>query len=302
MKKFWILAAFAAMFASCSNDQDTPSSVEAKGDTELKIGGSANELVVTKANVNLLANTKIGVFAYIKTGTKATTLETTSFKNVEYSAKGTDATFTALKPINLWHENTYHAIAYSPKVATISDATKVDFVHGNDVMYASEAAIAIAEVTPATTPATYTASTDFLFKHVVSQINFAVKEGVGMVAADLANATLSATGFFGKCTMDLNTGKITPTAIVATDATTQATITEKDKAICFIPNGTDMTLDIKVILADGRECNGTLKVAFAAGSSYKYTIVVNKNDSKLVITGQVVDWTVVDGGDVPIEG
>ena len=294
MKKFWILAAFAAMFASCSNDQDTQSSVEAKGDTELKIGGSSDQLVVTKANVNLTKDTKIGVYAYIKTGGNATTLVTTPFKNAEYIAVGTDNTFTSLAPINLYHANTYNAIAYAPRVSTVADPAAVEFVHGNDVLYAAEQNVTITAL--GTTPETYKATTDFIFKHMLSQIKFTVVEGTGYVAADLVGATYKVTGLYGKCTMNLNTGVVTP------DATTSAIITEKDKAMCFIPSSADMTLEIEVTLANATVCKGTLVATFAPGSSYSYNLKVNKNDAKLEVTGQVVDWVPVSGGDINIEG
>ena len=300
MKKFWILAAFAAMFASCSNDQDSPSSVEAKGDTELKIGGSSDQLVVTKANVNLTKDTKIGVYAYIKTGANATTLTTTPFKNAEYVAVGTDNTFTSLAPINLYHANTYNAIAYAPRVSAVTDPAAVEFTHGSDVLYAAEQNVTISAL--GTTPETYKASTDFIFKHMLSQIKFTLVEGTGYVATDLVGATYKVTGLYGKCTMNLNTGVITPTPVKVDDATTSATITEKDKAMCFIPSSSDMTLEIEVTLANATVCKGTLVKTFTPGSSYSYNLKVNKNDAKLEVTGQVVDWVPVSGGDINIEG
>lgn len=300
MKKFWILAAFAAMFASCSNDQDTPSSVEAKGDTELKIGGSSDQLAITRANVNLAKDTKIGVYAYIKNGGNATTLVTTPFKNVEYIAVGTDSTFTSLAPINLYHANTYNTIAYAPRASAIADPAAVEFTHGSDVLYAAEQNVTISTITGP--PVTYKAKTDFIFKHMLSQIKFTVVEGAGYVAADLVGATYKVIGLYGKCTMDLKTGIVTPTPVKAEDPTTSAIITEKDKAICFIPASADMTLEIEVTLANATVCKGTLVKTFAPGSSYSYNLKVNKNDAKLEVSGKLIDWIPVNGGDINIEG
>lgn len=288
MKKNWIYAILAIALVSCSNNQE-PANQNSGKDVALSLNGSSETMITTKAEtkIDLPASTPVGVYA-LETGTAPTTLVTTPFKNVLYTATGTAGGFTTTTPIYLQSTKHYTACAYAPLVENIMDVSAIPFVHGNDVMYAQQETVVITPGSPAT------ASAAFTFRHKMSQIKFTLASGTG--SPSLTGAVLSVKGFNASCTMDLSTGAITP--IVGTGAT----VNEADKAICFIPNIPEMTLDVKVTTSDNRSYTGTITRPFSAANSYSFKITLNQNDSKLSITGQVVDWTPINGGDVSLEG
>jgi hypothetical protein len=287
MKKVWILAVMAIAFASCSQDQDTPS-VSTKGDVALSLTGSTSGMVVTKASVELPAATQVGVYA-LETAPGSFDVTTTPLKNKLYAATGVAGAFTTTTPLYLVHTKTYQALAYAPYQSSISDDKAVSFAHGADVLYASPANVTISGVA-----SPWSASAALTFVHKMSQVKFTLVSGAG--TPDLTGATLKVAGFNESCTMNLADGTITPVKGLG------ATITEAAKAICFVPNTTDMTLNFAVTTTDGRVYTGTLVKTFGAGNSYAYTVTLNKNETKLDITGTVVDWVNVNGGDIPTEG
>jgi len=287
MKKVWILAVMAIAFASCSQDQDVPS-VSTKGDVALSLQGNASAMINTKANVELPASTQVGVYA-LETAPSSFDVVTTPLKNKLYVATGTAGAFTSTAPVYLSHLNTYKALAYAPYQSSISDDKAVSFAHGTDVMYASPVDVAITGTT-----APWSASAALSFVHKMSQVKFTLVSGAG--TPDITGATLKVAGFNESCTLNLADGTVTPVAGAG------ASITEAAKAVCFVPNTSNMTLNVSVTTTDGRVYTATLVKTFLAGNSYAYTITLNKNETKLDITGTVVDWVNVDGGDISTEG
>jgi hypothetical protein len=287
VKKVWILAVMAIAFASCSQDQDTPN-VSAKGDVALSLTGSASGMAITKANVELPASTQVGVYA-LETAPSSFDVVTTPLKNRLYVATGAAGAFTATTPLYLVHTRSYKALAYAPYQSLISDDKAVSFAHGTDVLYASPVSVAITG-----TVEPWSASAALSFVHKMSQAKFTLVSGAG--TPDITGATLKVTGFNESCTIDLTDGTVTPVAGAG------ASVTEAGKAVCFVPNTADMTLNFSVTTTDGRVYNGTLVKTFLAGNSYAYTITLNKNETKLDITGTVVDWVNVNGGDILTEG
>ncbi|MBP1593191.1 MAG: Fimbrillin-like [Bacteroidetes bacterium] len=287
MKKIWIFAALAAVMVSCSNEQDPSNQTSAK-QVALSLSGSTEAMITTKAStVDLPAATQVGVYA-LETAPSTITMLTTPFKNVLYSATGASGAFTSTSPIYLLSTKQYSACAYAPQVSTVSDVTAVPFVHGTDVLYAPTKTVTITPGSPAI------AAVDLTFSHKMSQIKFSLVAGTG--TPDLTGAVLSVTGFNESCTMNITDGSVTPVKGVG------ASITDIDKATCFVPNSSDMLLDVKVTTTDNRSYTGTISRVFGAGSSYSFTITLNKNDTKLGITGHVIDWVSVNGGNVPVEG
>jgi len=287
MKKIWIFAsAMALVFASCSQDQETPKA-STKGDVALSLKGSASDMVVTRAStVDLPASTQVGVYV-LETSPTGTTLTSTAFKNGLYTAVGSGGAFTSTTPFYLNSSNTYSALAYAPYQSSISDPAVVSFAHGTDVLYASSQNVSITGTSPS-----FAATTALTFVHQMSQIQFTLVAGTGSPV--LTGASLSVTGFDQSCTMNLNDGTIT--SVLGSGAA----VTNLSKAVCFVPGA--LNLNVSVTTTDGRVYNGTLSQTFLAGNSYSYTITLNKNDTKLGITGTVVDWIPVNGGSIPIEG
>ena len=290
MKKFWILViVVVVVFASCSHDQVSPA-ISAKGDVALSLTGSTSDMVVSRSSssAELQASTQVGVYA-LETSPGSSDVASTIFSNGLYIAKGSDGAFTTETPFYLLHSSTYKVLAYAPYQKTVADVKAIAFAHGTDVLYASPADVTITGSSPS-----WTASAVLGFLHKVSQIKFTLVSGVG--SPDLTNASLKVTGFNESCTLNLNDGTFIPVKGAG------ASITEIGKAICFVPDAANMNLGISVTTAEGRVYSATITRTFSAGSSYAYTITLNKNDSSLGVTGTIIDWVNVDGGNIPIEG
>ena len=136
-----------------------------------------------------------------------------------------------------------------------------------------------------------TASAALSFTHQMSQISFTLVPGVG--SPDLTNAVLEVGGFAASCTMNLSDGALTPVAA------SSAVINQVATPICFVPGA--LTLAVSVKTADGKTYSGALNRTFVAGSSYSYTLTLNKTEKILGVTGTVVDWVTVPSGDVDLK-
>lgn len=290
MKKVWTLAIMAIAFVSCSNDQEIPV-VSTKGDVALSLTGSASSMVITKGSgeVELPASTSVGVYA-LEMAPGSFDVANTPLKNRPYVAIGVSGSFTAATPLYLDHAKTYKALAYAPSQNFISDDKAVSFGNGADVLYASPADVAITTITEAS----WSAAAKLSFVHKMSQATFKLVSGAG--SPDLSGATFNVTGFNESCTMDLTDGKVTPVKGAG------AVMTKTDVANCFIPNSADMTLNLVIKTTDKRVYNATLVKTFLSGYSYVFTVTLNKNDTKLEITGTVIDWVSVPGGEISTEG
>ncbi len=286
MKGLWVLAVLATTFASCSQDQDAPSVSGKKGDALLNITGNASNMVTKATGVEMAAGTNVGVYVY-ETGLFDVT--STPFQNYQYAATGANGKFNATTAIYLSHAKSYSALAYAPFQSTVANPKIVSFDHGTDVMYAATVPVSISGTDPA-----FTASAQLLFKHLMSQLKFSLISGNG--TPDLTGATLRVTGFNQSATLNLADGTFAP---VKGDG---AAITDIDKAVCFAADNADMALHLTVTTSDGKVYSGTLTKTFASGTSYSYKITVNNNDTKLDITGTVIDWIPVDGGSISVEG
>lgn len=283
MKKVLLFAAIAAL-ATTGCTKETQNSNEAY----LKF---SMQVTPTKADVNLDANTVVGAYVYNTTDGEA--LATAGTSNLSYTVQADGSLVGSSVPLTL--AKAYGVQAYAPYKATVADVAAVGFVHGDDVLYAPEATIA---------SATAGANTVALkFVHKMSQVKFTVAYGDGATDKEtdypIAGATVSVTGFYDGCTMNLADGTIT------LGANKDAEITELSKAICFVPNTTEvLSLPVTVTVphSDGVSASltftGGLSKQFVPGESYSYVIKIV--DSGLTITGTVVDWVAVDGGDITV--
>lgn len=287
--KSLMLAVLAIALASCSNKQSEV--MPATGNATLSLTGKSEGMLITKASsIDLPANTTVGVYA-TQTNAPATTLVTTQFKNAPYIATGSAGAFTSLAPFTLISSNTYNVCAYAPQLGTTPvDPTAVSFNHGDDILFAANVPVTFS----GTTVKTATAALSFV--HKMSQIKFTLVSGAGSPAPVIAGASLMVTGFNESCTMNLNTGVVTPVLGAG------ASVTQAGTAVCFVPNSTAMMLSVTITTTDGRVYYGTINTVFNASSSYSYTLTLNKNDAQLGFTGTVVDWIPVDGGNVSLAG
>jgi hypothetical protein len=277
MKLAKVLIALAIVFSSCSNDQ-TP--VSSNHEVALLLSGKETT-VVTAATKGIADLTRVGVYA-LQTGENAVSLETTPFKNVLYTATGTDGSFVSESPIILESKKTYCVCGYAPfQESTPVDASVISFVHGIDVLYAPSTPVAISGAV---------ASASLSLEHKMSQIRFVLVPGEGSPV--LTSATFSATGFNESCLLNLNNGTITPVFGKG------ASVNHTDQFICFIPDSSSMNLDVKITTADNKVYRGTISRVFKASESYTYTLTVSKTE--MGITGDIVAWEPVDGGNYTI--
>jgi len=284
-----LLILTVVMLSSCTKEQEQP-----ENRVPLLLSGSTTMPVsITRGNnqsatrsgsptVDLPASTQAGVYA-LATGTNATTVTTTTQKNTLYTATGSNGSFTTATPITLEYRQSYQVCAYAPYQSTVSDPTAVTFNHGTDVLYAPLTNVTI-------TGPTATAALQFV--HKVSQIQFNLTAGTG--TPDLTGVTLSVSGFKSTCTLNLSDGTMTPVS------GSGATVTDQNKAVCFIPDSHPMTLSIAVSTKDGKSYTGTITQTFSASNSYSYTLTVNKSQTELGVSLQLVDWITVSGGSVKV--
>jgi hypothetical protein len=282
MKINWGLIILTIAFGACSNKQNPEPS---DGKATLSISGNAGDITITKASIDLPASTDVGVYV-LQTGMSPATMANTPFKNVLYTATGTGGAFTSNSPIVLENVKTYNVCAYTPRLqSTPPDASSVSFQHGTDVLYTSSTAITITGTV---------ASATLSFEHKMAQIKFVLASGVG--SPNITGATLNVTGFNESGAINLTDGSIS--AVMGKGAI----ITDVDKAICFVPNVASMTLAITVNTTDNRAFTGSISRVFNAANSYTYTITLNKNNTQLNVTGEVVNWIPVDGGSISVNG
>ncbi len=282
MKKLLLFAGLLA-FAGCSKEP-TPGG---GGLSELKLAGKS--VAVTAENntskaTQALQQVELGVWVAEKDVEGYATAE-----NREFESDG-EGNITATVPVTLTVGKEYSVYAYAPYVASLqaSGVGAIDIPHGTDALWAKEEGIMAG---------TGQTSVDLEFKHLGSQIEFEL-EGVSA-----ATTEVQVTGFYPKGTFDLKTGEVTVTG-TANQSINDAVMGTKYN---FVTTGLDMALTVKVIDgADGdKEYEGTIVSPFAQGTSYLYTIKVNKSgedpEQTVTFTPQLTDWEEVDAGNIPIE-
>jgi len=279
MKNYLTLVLFAAL-CSCNDNTIAPTT---KGEAILTLTGNTISLAPTRSGTskNLQDGTEVGVYV-VQTNGEITTLASTPYINGLYKVAGTDGAFVCATPFVLYDGSNYTACAYSPRLDKVDiGANALSFGHGTDVLYAPSSNVTISGAT---------ASAALSFTHQMSQISFTLVSGVG--APDLTDAVMEVSGFSDSCTMNLADGVITP--IVGSGEV----INQVATPICFVPGA--LTLSVFVKTADGKTYNGNLNRTFMAGSSYNYTLTLNKTEGMLGVSGTVVDWVTVPGGNVEL--
>jgi hypothetical protein len=263
MKKVWMLTSLLIVLASCSkedlSEEQIPFSLSGKV--------SATVLPVTKAD-DLLKSSTLGVYI-LQTDNASSSLENALYKNVWYSANVSGIFFSETS-VKVSNSSAYSALAYSP-YKDVADIKATAFSHGEDVLYAPSVPVSV----------TRTAATAALtFEHKMSRVTFKIVSGLH--SPDITNASLSVSGFYSSCTMDLSTGALTPVM------GTGVTVTDAGKAIYIVPGSLNLNIMVTI---------GTRK--YAAQVSYKaeaskdcvYTITVNDGSTtSLGVNCQIADW------------
>lgn len=280
MKKAWMFVVIPALLTGCS-PENNPSWHE-RGVPLTLTGDSREPLITRGSNVPLPPSTEVGVYVL----PTSMPFAATPYRNILYSATGNNGILISSNPAVLNIADSYDVLAYAPRLETEpADATVVRFNHGTDLLYAPRTGVTISGAT---------AAADLLFEHKMSQMMFTLVSGTGN--PDLTNAVLQVSGFSEYANLDLTTGILT--AVTGSGAF----VTEISNSICFVPG--ELTLVVTVTTADNREYSGTITRAggFVASESYTYTLTLNKNDASLGVTGHLIDWMPVSGGNISVEG
>ncbi len=278
MKKTYILALWAILLTACSGEQNSILPSQAV----LSLNGSTSDMSVTRSSSDLPASTQSGVYA-LETGSNTVSLATTPYANALYTAVGSGGSFTSSSPLILAKGKSYQVCAYAPYQNPVNNPEALIFNHGTDVLYAPLVPVSISGAV---------ASATLTYGHALSQIRFTLVSGHG--SPILTGASLKVTGFCESCSFNLSDGSITP--LVGNGAT----ITDIDKAICFVPMTQTMSLNVLLTTSGGQQYKGTISRIFLSGYSYTYTLTVNNAD--LEITGQIINWTSIDGGSITVTG
>lgn len=277
MKKNLTIA-LLAILCGCNDNTLAPNT---KGEVTLTLTGNTVSMSSMRNSTSndLQDGTEVGVYVLQTSGVQ-TTLASTPYVNGLYTVSGSDGAFVCANPFVLYDGISYVVCAYSPRLAEVSpEADSLPFNHGTDVLYAPSSNVTITGTI---------AAAALSFSHKMSQISFTLASGVG--SPDLTNAALEVSGFTTSCTMNLADGTLTP------GVASGAVINQLATLVCIVPGTLALTIAVRTI--DGKTYDGVLERTFAAGSCYNYTLTLNKTEETLGVTGRVVDWETVSGGDV----
>lgn len=309
MKKYFFLAASAALMAACSSNSEE----SVNQSVALRIASSidVSEQAVTRAaNDAWEAGDAIGLYA-VKTGT---TTAITGGENVEFTTSVSASTnngadfksFTATTPVYLPADGSaIDVYAYYPRQASVTPAAQAIDVSDQT----SQAAIDWM-TTGKTDKTTQGGSTDItkanptvqlLFAHRLVKLQFNLVHGTGMTAADITSPTLSIAGLNTKANLNLYTGAVsdlgTPAAIAPVAMSAPAAGFDASLEAIILPYTTTGTHAVTLTLGSATYTfNIESGKAFAAGNKYIYNVTVNATG--LTVTAAITDWG--NGGTTPV--
>lgn len=291
----FLATAAAAITSSC---QKAPVS-EQEITKAVTFSSTISNQVTTKATgANWESNDAIGVF--MKTGSGlsnalasnkqyVTSSGDGNFKangtteEISYPADGSNVDFIAYYP----YQTTISNNVYPVNVSDQTQQNKIDFMYANNVTGANK----------------NTANAQLQFSHKLSKIELTIAAGTGV--SSLSGLTVTYNGFNTTANFDLATGTLAagtnPAAIKA--KTTAGTTTTSAEAILLpVANISGAKVEFKI----GNEIyTWTLpsSTTYEAGKKYSYNITLQEeagNNTAIVASGSIVDWTDVPSGSYTI--
>lgn len=270
MKRLRIMACLLIVLSACSKEQLQEQS---SARVPFLLNGKISNVSLTRADSSL-TNATVGVYILQTDISPIGTLNASSYNNVLYNVDS-KGVFTTDASVLLNNFDTYSTLGYAP-YRTITDPKAVPFNHGEDVLYAPTVPVVITNST---------ASATLTFEHKMSRIIFKIVSGANQ--PDISRAALSVSGFYASCTIDLNSGILTPVM------GTGVTITAADQMNYIVPGA--LKLDITVAI-DGQKY--TAKTDYAADPSKDCSYTLTVNSGNLGLDCQIVEWNPVNAGEI----
>lgn len=305
VRNYLFLAAAATMFAACSNDENIPGN-DTLVAAQISAGISSPS---TRAADNVWEQDEIGVRV---TNAPNSDMETL-YRNVKYTTAATTsgaANFTSTNGIYFQDANeTVTFAAYGPYKESAANALPGDdgdgIIKGStadqsdrskqkafDYIHASGAQAS--RINP-----TVSFSSNNQFAHKMTRLVIIVKPGDGVTQSDITGGSYALSGLNHSGQFDITTGTAEATGTTLTDnwsLTDYSLMTEGETAqrtftSILYPQtlGTALTFTATI---NGQEYVNTTDInpALAAGTSYEYTITVNKTG--LTVSGCTIStWS-----------
>lgn len=258
----------------------------------------SNQVTTKAAGANWESNDAIGVFMktgnglsnalasnkqYVTTSGDGNFKANSTTEEISYPADGSNVDFIAYYP----YQTTISNNVYPVNVSDQTQQNKIDFMYANNVTGANK----------------NTANAQLQFSHKLSKIELTIAAGTGV--SSLSGLTVTYNGFNTTANFDLATGTLAagtnPAAIKA--KTTAGTNTTSAEAILLpVANISGAKVEFKI----GNEIyTWTLpsSTTYEAGKKYSYNITLQEeagNNTAIVASGSIVDWTDVPSGSYTI--
>lgn len=208
---------------------------------------------------------------------------TSATEEISYPADGSNVDFIAYYP----YQTTISNNVYPVNVSDQTQQNKIDFMYANNVTGANK----------------NTANAQLQFSHKLSKVNLTITAGKGV--STLSGLTVTYNGFNTTANFDLATGTLAasanPAAIKA--KTTAGTSNTTAEAILLpVTSAAGAKVEFKI----GTETyTWTLpsSTTYEAGKKYSYNIMLQEeagNNTAVVASGSIVDWTDVPSGSYTI--
>ncbi len=266
----------AVTFSSTISNQVTTKAAGADWENNDAIG-------VFMKTGNGLSNALASNKQYVTTSGDGNFKATSATEEISYPADGSNVDFIAYYP----YQTTISNNVYPVNVSDQTQQNKIDFMYANNVTGANK----------------NTANAQLQFSHKLSKVNLTITAGKGV--STLSGLTVTYNGFNTTANFDLTTGTLAasanPAAIKA--KTTAGTSNTTAEAILLpVTSAAGAKVEFKI----GTETyTWTLpsSTTYEAGKKYSYNIMLQEeagNNTAVVASGSIVDWTDVPSGSYTI--
>lgn len=279
---------------SCSSHDDN----EGNDNAPVAIALSSKVDVITRSslqNTQIANGQKVGFFV-----TKTSLPTDVRYTNVELTADGSGnfSSSPMYYPISTENVDFY---AYHPYQASVSLAAPVTFsVQANqstDASYLNSDLL----YTTKTNVAKSTSAVPLTFKHKLTQLNFTIKQGIGM---DLSSMTsVEVLGLLPTTKLNLADGSITAAEGVATDIKVhgvRGTTTGEDQvsgmSAIVVPQTAALNVRLFKVTVNGVSYyyKPSVDITYEAGKKYNYILTIDH--AGITVTSDIEDWG--DGGSI----
>jgi len=289
-----VLALFATVFTACSEDEKNG---PVSGDrVEAKFTSSINGVVTKAVDATWTPGDQIGIFMKTAGQPLAAASVLEGVNNLAYTTTGTTGAvpFTPVGTAAYFPpgDENVDFISYYPHQATLTN-----FIYPINVAdQTSQEAIDLLYSDNATGLNGANPTVALTFVHQLTKLVFNIAPGTGVTAEELAGLAVTLQNMNTTANFNLADGTITNPAAPATiTAFTNAAGTTSE-AIVLPGDVSGKNILFTLGNSDAFTWPIPASTTFAAGSKITYTVTINRTG--MTITGQITDWTNVNGGNV----